>query len=248
MTAALPTPIHRTTARPFLPHPRHRSRPFRSRTLAAGPNPALSRASGVSSATWWQAAQSTLRKSPAPDILDPHQGTGAHFRCLRSRICSRSARDLVTATALVATKSVTFEIGHRHNMSAMRAVTSLRVLELVLNDILLAVLSLAAGAKDGAKTGLPGRLEHLCRLRRVGCRRHGRLRGASRGGMQDHRRPLGVQRASWNISSTSGRPASVGFRALGVGRRCAAALAIALLWGRLPNLAAATHNFACVSQ
>jgi hypothetical protein len=48
-----PGPRHliETTARPFLPHPRHRSRSLRSRTFAAGLNPTLSRASGVSSAT-----------------------------------------------------------------------------------------------------------------------------------------------------------------------------------------------------
>jgi hypothetical protein len=40
-----------TAARPFLPHPRHRSRPFKSSTLAAGLRPALRSASGVSSAT-----------------------------------------------------------------------------------------------------------------------------------------------------------------------------------------------------
>src|SRR5271170_185286 len=32
----LPPPLDRTTALPFLPRLRHRSRPFRSRTLAAG--------------------------------------------------------------------------------------------------------------------------------------------------------------------------------------------------------------------
>ena len=49
--AALPRHFTETTARPFLPHLRHRSRPLRSRTLAAALSPALSSASGVSSAT-----------------------------------------------------------------------------------------------------------------------------------------------------------------------------------------------------
>ena len=46
-------PLHliETTARSFLPQPRHRNRPLRSRTLAVGLSPTLSRASGVSSAT-----------------------------------------------------------------------------------------------------------------------------------------------------------------------------------------------------
>jgi hypothetical protein len=67
--AHAPCPRHsiETTARPFLPHPLHRSRPLRSRTLAAGLRPTFIRASGVSSATWWQAAQSTLTKSPDQD-------------------------------------------------------------------------------------------------------------------------------------------------------------------------------------
>jgi hypothetical protein len=46
-----------TTARPFLPHPRHRRRPLRSRTSAAALSPALSSASGVSSARGGKAAQ-----------------------------------------------------------------------------------------------------------------------------------------------------------------------------------------------
>jgi hypothetical protein len=41
-----------TTARSFLPRPRHLSRPSRSRTLAARLNPTLSSAAGVSSATF----------------------------------------------------------------------------------------------------------------------------------------------------------------------------------------------------
>jgi hypothetical protein len=51
--AHTPCPLHsiETTARPFLPHPRHRSRPLRSRTFAAGLSPTLSSASGVNSAT-----------------------------------------------------------------------------------------------------------------------------------------------------------------------------------------------------
>ena len=51
-TAHAPCPCHliETTACPFLPQPRHRSRPLRSRTFAAGLRPALNRASGVSRA------------------------------------------------------------------------------------------------------------------------------------------------------------------------------------------------------
>jgi hypothetical protein len=62
------------TTRSFLPHPRHRSRPLRSRTLAEGLSPCCNSASGVSSVTWWQAAQSTLTKHP---IRDP--------RCVQRR-------------------------------------------------------------------------------------------------------------------------------------------------------------------
>ena len=62
----LPPPLIETNARPFLLHPRHPSRPLRSRILAAGVSPALTRASGLSNATWWQAEQSTFTKSPRP--------------------------------------------------------------------------------------------------------------------------------------------------------------------------------------
>ena len=46
-----PCPRHLidTTARAFLPHPRHRNRPWQSRTFAAGPNPTLASASAVNS-------------------------------------------------------------------------------------------------------------------------------------------------------------------------------------------------------
>jgi hypothetical protein len=58
--AHTPRPRHfiETTARPFLPQPRHRNRPLRSRTLAESLRPTVSNASGVSSATWWQARRS----------------------------------------------------------------------------------------------------------------------------------------------------------------------------------------------
>jgi hypothetical protein len=48
-----PSPRHliETTARPVLLHPRHRKRPLRSSTFAAGLRRALSSASGVNSAT-----------------------------------------------------------------------------------------------------------------------------------------------------------------------------------------------------
>jgi len=55
---ALLSPLNRYRGSPLLPQPRHRSRPLRSSTLAAGLNPTLS--SCVSSATWWQPTQSTL--------------------------------------------------------------------------------------------------------------------------------------------------------------------------------------------
>jgi len=47
-----PCPRHliETTARPFLPHPRHRSRSLRSSTFAAGLRPSPSRASSVNNA------------------------------------------------------------------------------------------------------------------------------------------------------------------------------------------------------
>jgi hypothetical protein len=64
--AQRPRHLIATTARPFLPHPRHRNRPFKSRTLIAGFNPTRNSASGGSSATEWQAAQSTFTKSPDP--------------------------------------------------------------------------------------------------------------------------------------------------------------------------------------
>ena len=71
----LPPHLIETTARPFLPHPRQRSRPLMSSTFAPGLSPLLSRASGVSSATWWQAAQSTLTQSPSRDPRSaPHRG------------------------------------------------------------------------------------------------------------------------------------------------------------------------------
>jgi len=54
---------------------------------AAGPSPNLSSASGVSSATWWRAAQSTLTKSPGP--IDPLRRMGA-FRA--SRVPGMSSR------------------------------------------------------------------------------------------------------------------------------------------------------------
>lgn len=54
---APPRHLLEITARPFLPQPRQRSRPLRSSTLAAGLSPARTSASGVSSATWWQAAR-----------------------------------------------------------------------------------------------------------------------------------------------------------------------------------------------
>jgi hypothetical protein len=47
-----PRHLIETTARPFLPHPRHRSRPLRSRTFVARLNPSLCCASGVGNATW----------------------------------------------------------------------------------------------------------------------------------------------------------------------------------------------------
>jgi hypothetical protein len=39
---------------------------LRSSSVAAGLSPTLSSASGVSNATWWQAAQSALTRSPRP--------------------------------------------------------------------------------------------------------------------------------------------------------------------------------------
>ena len=43
-------------------------------------NPARRMASGVSSATWWQAAQSTLTKVARPEILDTRGVEGEHSR------------------------------------------------------------------------------------------------------------------------------------------------------------------------
>ena len=51
--ASCPRHLIETTARAFLPQPRHRSRPLRSSSFAAGLSPTLSSASGVSNATWW---------------------------------------------------------------------------------------------------------------------------------------------------------------------------------------------------
>jgi hypothetical protein len=73
--AHTPRPRHftETTARSFLPQPRHRNRPLRSRTSAEGLRPTLSNASGVSSATWWQARRSKFasktRRTSAPAAL-----------------------------------------------------------------------------------------------------------------------------------------------------------------------------------
>jgi hypothetical protein len=44
-----------------------------SKTCAAGLSPPLSSASGVINATWLQAAQSTLTKSPSPRSSAPYQ-------------------------------------------------------------------------------------------------------------------------------------------------------------------------------
>jgi hypothetical protein len=56
-----------TTARPFRPQPRHRSRSLSSSTLVPPLPPSRTRrASGVSSATWSQAVQLTFTRSPRP--------------------------------------------------------------------------------------------------------------------------------------------------------------------------------------
>jgi hypothetical protein len=66
----LPRPPLDRDYRPPLPP---LSRSLRSRTFTAGLSPALSSASGVNSATWWQTAQSTFTKSPAK-VFDPWLG------------------------------------------------------------------------------------------------------------------------------------------------------------------------------
>jgi hypothetical protein len=86
----VPRPHHliETTAGPFLPHPRHRNRSLRPSTLVVGLGPSASRASGVSSATWWQAAQSTFNKAASPEILQPRRVEGAAFPRPRFHECS----------------------------------------------------------------------------------------------------------------------------------------------------------------
>jgi hypothetical protein len=49
---------------------------LRSSSFAAGLSPALSSASGVSNATWWQAAQSALTRSPALYAVHGLRGSG----------------------------------------------------------------------------------------------------------------------------------------------------------------------------
>ena len=69
-------PLHslETTARSFLPHPQHRSRPLRSRTFAAGLSPTLSSASGVQQcdlvAGGTIGISSKLRPSPLNAIIE----------------------------------------------------------------------------------------------------------------------------------------------------------------------------------
>jgi len=53
-----------TTARPRTPHPRHRTRFFRSSTLRGGSSPSRASNVGVSKAVCEHAAQSILTKSP----------------------------------------------------------------------------------------------------------------------------------------------------------------------------------------
>ena len=92
--AHTPRPRHftETTARSFLPHPRHRRRPLRSRTFAAGLRPPLNSASAVGSATWWQAAQLTLRKSSSHLIRKP-------LRVICAKTVCRASNEVLQAVA-----------------------------------------------------------------------------------------------------------------------------------------------------
>src|SRR5262249_34700267 len=62
-----------TTARPFAPHPRHRRRALRSRTLITGLSPARTRASGVSSGTGGRRHNRPSRNRRAK-VSDPRLG------------------------------------------------------------------------------------------------------------------------------------------------------------------------------
>jgi hypothetical protein len=88
-----------TAARSFLPQSHHRSRALRSRTFAPGLSPSFRRASGVSSATWWQAAQSTFTKSPCQSFRSVPRRANVFrrllavgiLRCLTGKRRSRDA-------------------------------------------------------------------------------------------------------------------------------------------------------------
>src|SRR3984893_9041195 len=69
-----------TTARPLAPHPQHRTRPLRSRTLALGLSPSRSRNFGRTI---------DLDEITTPQILNPRQIQGLHSG-LRSWNCPRS--------------------------------------------------------------------------------------------------------------------------------------------------------------
>jgi hypothetical protein len=109
-----------TTARPLAPHPQHRTRPLRSRTLALGLSPSRGRNSGRTI---------DLDEITTPQILNPRQIQGLHsglrsWNCPRGLVkrhpasltllyyegfCDRSARQanstpLVTAADLTAIK------------------------------------------------------------------------------------------------------------------------------------------------
>jgi hypothetical protein len=68
-----------TTARPFSPHPRHRTRSLRSSTLVWGRRPSRRRNSGVSSAMM-TCRPIGLPEVALPEILDPRGVEGEHWR------------------------------------------------------------------------------------------------------------------------------------------------------------------------
>ena len=73
---------------------------MRSRTFAAGLNPALSSASGVSSATWWQAARGRLESLLAVKLVMADLGT-AGFKVVGDLVIIMCGRDERLSTSIV---------------------------------------------------------------------------------------------------------------------------------------------------
>ena len=122
---ALCPPFDRNHGSPFRPHPRHRKRPLRSSTFAARLSPTLNSASGVSSATWWQAAQPSLAKSPEQDPLWLPGGAAWPTNSSRRRSPGSKDRYIVIAMVDLRTDDDGKRLGHCRT-SVMRLLDAFR--------------------------------------------------------------------------------------------------------------------------